>query len=245
VEALPHPDALLFDLGGTVLLEERFDLSAGVEALLADPALPTREGPEAAARLAEELASAVARTHAGGADEFRIRDWLSTVVLEGSGERELESAELVLWGSCAGLSPAPGVHDLLDELAAEQLPLAAVSNAVFGARTLAAELERHGLRRSFRCIVSSADIGRRKPDPAPFREALRRLGIPAERAWFVGDSFANDVTGAVATGMSAVWLDASDDSAPGQAPHRRIRSLRELLDLYLATSLKPAGSPGR
>ena len=48
MEALPRPDALLFDLGGTVLLEERFDLSAGVEALLADPALPTREGPEAA-----------------------------------------------------------------------------------------------------------------------------------------------------------------------------------------------------
>ena len=101
-------------------------------------------------------------------------------------DSHLERAEATLWSAAVRLSPAAGVHDLLDELAADQVPLATVSNAVFGSRTLAAELERHGLRRSFPCIVSSADVGRRKPDPAPFRMALRRLRVPADRVWHVG-----------------------------------------------------------
>lgn len=130
-------------------------------------------------------------------------------------------------------TPAPGVHDLLDELAADQVPLAVVSNASCGARTLAAELERHGLRRSFPVIVSGPDLGRPKPDAAPFRQALRRLRVPAARAWHVGDDFARDVGGAAAAGLRPVWLGPGDAPPPGTTPHHRVGSLEELLALYL------------
>jgi FMN phosphatase YigB (HAD superfamily) len=227
-----RPEAILFDVGGTLLLEQAYDLPAGLSVLLGDPSLPTREGPEASARLAEDLSQATRSAHAGGG-ELRLRDWLRGVCNEPACDARIEQAELAVWRAGVRLTPAPGVHDLLDELAAEQVPLAAVSNSIFGARCLAAELERHGLRRSFPCIVSSADLGRRKPDAAPFREALRRLRAHASRTWHVGDRFSDDVVGAASAGLGAVWLDASDASPPDATPHQRTSSLDALLALYL------------
>jgi putative hydrolase of the HAD superfamily len=43
-----------------------------------------------------------------------------------------------------------------------------------------------------------------KPDPAPFLEALTRLGVPADRAVFVGNDEACDIAGARAVGMRAI-----------------------------------------
>jgi len=227
-----RPEAILFDVGGTLLLEESHDLAAGVCALLADPALPTREGPAAGERLAGELTDAIARAHAQN-DELPLRDWLRGVCEDGSSDALRAQAEAAIWRAGVRFAPAPGVHDLLDELAADQLLLAAVSNSVFSARVLAAELERHGLRRAFPCVVSSADVGRRKPDAAPFREALRRLRIPAARAWHVGDTFAWDVAGAARLGLAPVWLSDEDAAPPGGPPHLRVRSLDELRGLFL------------
>lgn len=227
-----RPEAILFEVGGTLLLEEAHDLAAGLDALLADPALPTREGPAAGERLAGELSDAIAGAHARN-DELSLRDWLRGVCEDGSSDALRAQAEAAIWRAGVRLAPAPGVHDLLDELAADQLPLAVASNSVFSARVLAAELEHHGLRRAFPCIVSSADIGRRKPDGAPFAEALRRLRIAAPRAWHVGDTFACDVAGAAAVGLTPVWINADAVEPPVSPAHHRVSSLDELRALYL------------
>ena len=75
-------------------------------------------------------------------------------------------------------------------------------------------------------VVISGDRGLGKPHPGPFEAALSRLGIPASRALMVGDSFENDVLGAEAAGLRAVWLTA----APGKASRGRasINTLTEL-----------------
>ena len=49
-------------------------------------------------------------------------------------------------------------------------------------------------------VVTSAEAGAPKPDPAIFRLALTRLGVSPERALHVGDSPA-DEEGAHAAGM--------------------------------------------
>ena len=49
-------------------------------------------------------------------------------------------------------------------------------------------------------VVSSAEAGASKPDPAIFRLALERLGVQPERTLHVGDSPA-DAEGAQAAGM--------------------------------------------
>ena len=78
-------------------------------------------------------------------------------------------------------------------------------------------------------IVDSEVAGVMKPDPAIFAPALEVLGLPPDRVGYVGDSVRNDVRGAEAAGLVPLHLDPHDDHP--DAPHRRIRSLHDLLDL--------------
>ena len=238
---IEEPGAVYFRryLGGwnmildTLLREERYDLAAGLGALAGGPlALP--QEPDA-----QTLRAAITRARAAGG-ELRLRDWLRELAAGPVPEASLREAEETVWRAGVRLAPAPGLHDLLDELAADQLPLAIVSNGIFGGSTLAGELERHGLRRPFPFVVSSADAGRRKPDPAPFQRALRQLRVAPQRAWFVGDAFAADVAGAAALGLVPIWLDPGDAEPPAAIPHRRLPDLAALHRLYLESQRNQA-----
>ena len=55
----------------------------------------------------------------------------------------------------------------------------------------------------FATVVTSAEAGVPKPDPAPFRLALDRLSVKPSRALHVGDEPA-DKAGALAVGMRFV-----------------------------------------
>ena len=92
----------------------------------------------------------------------------------------------------------PGVPHALRRLRAHGLALAVVANWDFG---LHEHLRRHRLDRWFDAVVVSAEVGARKPDPALFLEALRRVGVPPERALHVGDHAPHDEVGARAAGM--------------------------------------------
>ena len=64
--------------------------------------------------------------------------------------------------------------------------------------------------------VFSSEVGRRKPDPLIFEQALERLGAAPERALFVGDTLATDIAGASALGMQtclARWFRADENPA--------------------------------
>ncbi|MEO6858668.1 MAG: HAD-IA family hydrolase [Solirubrobacteraceae bacterium] len=77
-------------------------------------------------------------------------------------------------------------------------------------------------------VVSSAVAGVAKPDPAIFAIALAEVGVDAAEALHVGDSLAEDVAGARAAGVRAVWLDRSGSSTAQDVS--AISSLAELTD---------------
>jgi putative hydrolase of the HAD superfamily len=68
-------------------------------------------------------------------------------------------------------------------------------------------LDRVGVGEYLDGVITSAGAGAAKPDPAIFRSALALAGVPAPQALHVGDSLAQDVAGAQAAGVRAVWLD--------------------------------------
>ena len=78
-------------------------------------------------------------------------------------------------------------------------------------------------------VVTSEDTRGYKPDPAVFRAALQLSGVAAADVVHVGDSWESDVQGAIAAGITPVWLDRS---GAGGSTHRdgvaRICGLREL-----------------
>lgn len=85
-------------------------------------------------------------------------------------------------------------------------------------------LERLGVAPMLEVAVISGVEGVEKPDPRIFLTALERLGLPPERALYVGDNPRVDIEPAAALGMGAVLVDRRD-----RHPDRpRIRSLEEL-----------------
>lgn len=91
----------------------------------------------------------------------------------------------------------PGAMETIVDLRARRLKLAVVANWDCA---LPDHLARLALDRYFSAVVTSAEAGAPKPDPAPFRLALERLGVEAGRAVHVGDEQA-DQLGAAAAGM--------------------------------------------
>ncbi len=232
-----RPRAILFDLGGTVLEERGYDLAAGVRALLCDPGFRTRRRAGDLDAVLRELKTAIDRVQRTNAAEFSMRRWLEAE-LGPAPAATLAAAEALLWERSAELVPMPGAAEGLAALGAGGVAAAVVSNAVFASETLAAELARHDLPGGFAFVLSSADLGIRKPDPAIFREALARLGAEPETTWFVGDSFANDVAGAHAAGLTPVWLSRA--GGPDAAiPHERVADWNALLRLYRASLAGP------
>lgn len=92
----------------------------------------------------------------------------------------------------------PGVLEALGALQARGLALAVVSNWDCA---LPEHLTSLGLGGTFAAVVTSAETGATKPDPAIFRVALERIGVEAARALHVGDQ-PYDEEGARAAGMS-------------------------------------------
>ncbi|MCL4078908.1 HAD-IA family hydrolase [Coriobacteriia bacterium Es71-Z0120] len=99
-------------------------------------------------------------------------------------------------------------------------------------RRLASLIEGLGLGGMFDVVVSSADVGLRKPDPRVFVLACERLGVAPEEAVHVGDHHYADVLGARAVGMTPVLIQRTgSDVMPAMAACATIRTFVELPDV--------------
>jgi putative hydrolase of the HAD superfamily len=104
--------------------------------------------------------------------------------------------------------------------------LGVVSNFYGNLEVLLAEA---GLATALDTVVESARVGVQKPDPAIYRLAAERLGLPPREVVMVGDSFERDVRASRRAGMHAIWLrrGEAEPPEPGVAD-RVISSLAEI-----------------
>ncbi|MFE6719239.1 HAD family hydrolase [Streptomyces albidoflavus] len=105
----------------------------------------------------------------------------------------------------AGVRHLPGIGALLTGLAA-QYRLAVVSNTQ-DAELLPGHLEAMGVRQLFDTVVTSFEVGWRKPHPAVYRAALRELRVDPGSAVFVGDTYRADHEGPTRVGIRAFLID--------------------------------------
>jgi FMN phosphatase YigB (HAD superfamily) len=123
----------------------------------------------------------------------------------------------------------PRHHGPLLQRLAGRYRLAVVSNFDY-TPTAVDILEREGVAGLFSAIVVSDAVGWRKPKREIFDTALRRLGVSAGDALFVGDRADIDVLGAQRAGMDAAWINPEGAPLPpGMAPPRY--EIRDLADL--------------
>jgi len=100
---------------------------------------------------------------------------------------------------------APGAVELLDRLERAELAIGAVTN--MERRYQEDKLVAVGLADRVPVLVAIDDLGFGKPDPRAFALGCARLGVLAEDAAYVGDELDVDARGAVAAGLTGVWLD--------------------------------------
>lgn len=219
--ASSRPQLVLFDAGGTLVLidPDRFN------AFITGWDLP----PVAAARLSEAHFRAMSeyadRLAAGERLEFRW--WV---------EQFLAVAGLPLIPGLIGAfqggkgmwnHPVVGARETVVELQRMGYRLAVVSNSD---GTVAEALDIAGFGGLFEVVVDSTNEGVSKPDPAIFEVALDALDVPADLAWYVGDSHYHDLGGARAAGLAAtVLIDPLGLGPTGEVSVEAIADLTELL----------------
>ena len=93
---------------------------------------------------------------------------------------------------------------------------AIMGNLIDGEELLVERLQAFDLPRQVDALVLSTESGWMKPHPVAYREALRRIEVPADAAVMVGDDLEFDVRVPQALGLKAIWLrrDASRGPAP-------------------------------
>ena len=106
----------------------------------------------------------------------------------------------------ANYVPKMGARRSLSELESMGIKMAVASNH-HNHQALVEHLDRLGLGGYFRCILSSDQLGARKPDQKIFRECLSKLRVGAEDTVFVGDSVENDVAGASGCGILSILIE--------------------------------------
>ncbi len=131
----------------------------------------------------------------------------------------------------AAYDEAPAV---LAELRQRGLTVAVCSNWGWD---LDRALAMSGLDTAFDVVVTSAQVGVRKPHPRIFELTMQQCGLPPEEALFVGDTWYPDVEGSLAAGLRPVHVWRPDDEHVSGLPPQvtpgvhRIDDLRGVLDL--------------
>ena len=125
------------------------------------------------------------------------------------------------------LSLPQGHRGLLDQLH-ERYRTALVTNFQYWP-AIYRLLDHFELADLFDAVLISGEFGCRKPHPAIFREAVKRLDVATEEAVFVGDDLKVDIEGAAACGMDTILLDCRE-LRPSYTGLRAV-SLSEVADI--------------
>lgn len=187
----PAPRPLLFDFDGT-LIDSAPEIQTAVNHMLAEHGLPPLTLAQIHSFVGDGARTLVERclSHAGRPS--------TTYTLPALTRRYMEIYESLRPDPACTY---PGVAETLAALQRRGHPMALVTNkpeqATHG--VLAAV----GLTGFFEVVIGGDTLPVRKPDPAPVREALRRLDVPATDAVMIGDSI-NDMLSGRAAGLRVI-----------------------------------------
>jgi putative hydrolase of the HAD superfamily len=209
------PRAVIFDLGGTLLDWPEWDEDSPRRWSLSydhlTEGLPRSDWPDresfAAAMRAAELAhwDRVVAEHWSGPPSSVLREGFRRLGRR-IDEQEIMAALDGYAQAVAGWAvPFADSAPTLALLRERGYRLGLLSNTWWAADWHNADLATHGLGPLLDEIVYTSDLPHSKPHPTVFAEVARRLGVEPPAVVMVGDRPVDDIAGALAAGMRAVW----------------------------------------
>jgi putative hydrolase of the HAD superfamily len=236
--------AVIFDMGGTLLRFRLSDSSSwreseepgirGIYQYLVEQGHPLASHEDVFVdvmfrRLAEGWEQST-----GGHINLRAVDWIAAGANHDALTLDeaalLEAARRYARPMREQLRLMPGALETLAALQAQDYRIGLISNTIWPAELHLEDLGELGVLPYLEHTIFSGDAGMWKPHAAIFEHALQALGAHPEEAVFVGDSPREDILGAQAVGMRAVWQrnnefplgdvqpDAIIDALPGLLP---------------------------
>ncbi len=103
----------------------------------------------------------------------------------------------------------PCIEDVLKKLS-QNYKVALISNTMSDQPKLL--LQEAGYDQYFDLIITSQELGIRKPNPKIFKTILGELGVKPDEAVHVGDSVEADMYGARDSGITGIWIKTSEQA---------------------------------
>jgi HAD superfamily hydrolase (TIGR01509 family) len=185
--------ALLFDLDGTLAETDSLHLPTWVDAL--EP-----YGVEVDEEFYKERIS-------GRSTGEIVRDLLPDLTDE-EGRSIGDAKEASFRERASELEPLPGLVDFIKQGRERGMHIALVTNAP--EENVEAILLALELRDFFDTVVLADDVEAVKPDPAPYRAALKKIGVPEVEALAFEDSVSG-ISSSVAAGVPTVGIASTQD----------------------------------
>jgi len=231
--------AILFDVGGTLLNVVRDPHTTAIEAIAHLGDLSAAEFAVAIQKVVEEWRAADGRPEVEDLPETWVDHNRRALMLTGFAGNIVVAAQIMEDVFLSeGLEVYPDVVRAVTALASRGYKMGVVSN---WPATLESTLQQFGLGRFFPVIVASGTVGYAKPHPHIFRIAADRMGVDPQDVLYVGDSVEQDVMGARAAGMNVVLLDRVSRHESYQPKVQSLVQLLELLNPEAAQAVSGAG----
>jgi HAD superfamily hydrolase (TIGR01509 family) len=132
----------------------------------------------------------------------------------------------------------PGAAELLRTIRAAGARVVILSNTITRDRDLYwNDFKGYGVEQHIDAILTSIDVGFRKPHPAIFAAAVEAAQCAPEACLMVGNSEANDVVPAKNLGMRTVRVCIEEPPPTKSAANAVVTSLREVEQLFRAWSV--------
>ena len=185
--------ALLFDLDGTLAETDSLHLPTWVDAL----------GPYGV-----EVDEAFYRDEISGRSTAEIVRELLPELTDEQGRSIGDAKEASFRERASELEPLPGLVDFVELGRKRGMRIALVTNAPEeNVKMILLALK---LRDFFDTVVLADEVEAVKPDPAPYRAALKKTGVPAEEALAFEDSISG-ISSSVAAGIPTVGITSSQE----------------------------------
>jgi HAD superfamily hydrolase (TIGR01509 family) len=189
--SLKSREAILFDFEGT-LVDFQWNLTGAVRETLAMlKAAGFNAEKFSGLKYSTLMLEAQARAAEAGLAPAEVRERISAVY------DRYDADALARW------SLRPKADAFLAFLKTVGIKTGLVSNV--GKKALQKALAKLKLEDFFDVVISRVDVANLKPHPEGIRTALDRLGVPKEKALFIGDSL-DDIQAAQAAGVKALII---------------------------------------
>lgn len=206
------PKAIVFDFGGTLVIDSAFDFERGAHALKSAAQNGDKVSTAQLKHIWDELYEGIniAFNHSA---PYGLETPLSSIfryIFDVSGlkfDKDLLELENIFDSNNADREETKHMKELLRYIEESGIKTAVISNITLSGEALYRAIEDIYPDNPFEFVITSADYCLLKPAPFMFAAAANRLSVSPEDCFYCGDSYEADVKGAISAGFFPVLYD--------------------------------------